>query len=97
MDKKVESLKFHWSGEELYSFTCTRWGYSCWPWRKTRKDCKHIPVIKNNPTAPDEVVTYNLVTVIPDKYVNKPKYDEKEKLFYVPLIPLNPYDLTYFW
>lgn len=69
------------------------WGCSCWPWRKTRKDCKHIPVIKNNPTAPDEEITYNLVTVIPDKYVNKPIYDEKEKLIYVPLIPLNPYDV----
>ena len=61
--------------------------------RKTREDCKHIPVIKNNPIAHDEVITYNLVTVIQDKYVDKPRYDENEKLIYVPLIPLNPYDV----
>ncbi len=71
----------------------TTYGCSCWPWRKHRIDCKHIPVVKDNSTAPDEIITYNLVTVVPDKYVNKPIFDKRENVIFVPLIPLNPYDV----
>lgn len=69
------------------------WGCSCWPWRKTREDCKHIREVKSNPTPPDEEITINLVTVIPTKNADKPIYDEHDKKIYVPLIPLNPYDV----
>ena len=69
------------------------WGCSCWPWRKTREDCKHITEVKNNPTPPNEVFTFNLVTVVPSRDVNKPIYDKEEKIILVPLIPLDPYDV----
>jgi hypothetical protein len=70
------------------------WGCACWPWRKTRQDCKHIHDVKNNPRMePKMDIDPILPSVIPSKEVNKPIYDKTENFIFVPLIPLEPYDV----
>ena len=48
-------------------------GCACWPWRKTREDCKHILYLKDNPyMKPREIIDPELPAIVPCKGILKP-------------------------
>jgi len=67
-------------------------GCSCRHWIFRRKECSHIAYIKTTKPEPNSKPRPK-PTIIPAK-VSKPTYDEKDNLLLMPLIHLDPYDIS---